>query len=408
MCATSGPCISTRTWFVLNGSPCLIELIRCGRKTNQPNSIAWRPLCQPTRCGRKTKPSSVAWWPLCQATRCGRITNQSISSWPLCQSTRCGRPLSQLNCIFNSAVLVSNKVHQNGTILSVRSGTQNPFESLITGSKNCTTMLLSELICTTCSEYSLQSSINFEKGEVLKETLDRRRKRDREPSRIPLKRILKVLNKKKFRKKVQLFVRQSIPKSSFITNLSENHKIWRLWYNRDTFYSKYAFNMKTQKCNMRQKHCSCIHRCNNKSSLKGGMHHNTADSLWNCLSQRLAQIRLIPHDVGGSGDCFFKSVSHQLHGTADLHVEVRMAGISHLQNYPELYIESISDDTWENYIKQMSIPGTWCDHLIIQAVANAFNCVIHITESKANSLQATIITPAFQQEIQHTIYWVHK
>ena len=83
-----------------------------------------------------------------------------------------------------------------------------------------------------------------------------------------------------------------------------------------------------------------------------------------------------------------------------------MAGISHLQNYPELYIESISDDTWENYIKQMSIPGTWCDHLIIQAVANAFNCVIHITESKANSLQATIITPALQQEIQHTIFRV--
>ena len=55
--------------------------------------------------------------------------------------------------------------------------------------------------------------------------------------------------------------------------------------------------MKTQKCKMRQKRCSCIHRCNNKSSLKGGMHHNTADSLWNCLSQRLAEIGLIPHDV---------------------------------------------------------------------------------------------------------------
>ena len=259
-------------------------------------------------------------------------------------------------------------------------------------------------ICTACSEYSLESSINFEKGELLKETMNRRRKRDREPSRIPLKRILKVLNKKKYRKKVQLFVRQSIPKSSFITNLSQNHKIWQLWYNRDTFYSKYAFNMKTHKCKMRQKHCSCIHRCNTKSSLKGGMHHNTADSLWNCLSQRLAQIGLIPHDVGGSGDCFFKSVSHQLYGTADLHVEVRMAGITHLHNYPELYIESISDDTWENYIKQMSIPGTWCDHLIIQAVANAFNCVIHITESNANSLQATIITPVLQQEIQQTIF----
>ena len=213
------------------------------------------------------------------------------------------------------------------------------------------------------TEYRLESSINFEKGELLKETMNRRRKRDREPSRIPLKRILKVLNKTKYRKKVQLFVRQSIPKSSFITNLSQNHKIWQLWYNRDTFYSKYAFNMKTQKCKMRQKHCSRIHRCNNKSSLKGGMHHNTADSLWNCLSQRLAQIGLIPRDVEGSGDCFFKSVSHQLYGTADLHVEVRMAGISHLHNYPELYIDSISDDTWQNYIKQFMHVSITCNML---------------------------------------------
>ena len=59
VCATSGPCTSTRTCFVLNGSRCLIELTRCGRKSNQPSSVAW-PLCQPTRCGRKTnQPSSV-------------------------------------------------------------------------------------------------------------------------------------------------------------------------------------------------------------------------------------------------------------------------------------------------------------------------------------------------------------
>ena len=126
--------------------------------------------------------------------------------------------LSQLNCITNSAVLVTNKVklavYQNVTIVSIQSGTQNPSKSLITGSKNCTAMLVS--ICTACSEYGLESSINFEKGELLKESMNRRRKRDREPSRIPLKRILKVPNKKIYRKKVQLFVRQRIPKISFI------------------------------------------------------------------------------------------------------------------------------------------------------------------------------------------------
>ena len=40
VCATSGPCTSSRTCFVLNGSRCLIELTRCGRKSNQPSSVA--------------------------------------------------------------------------------------------------------------------------------------------------------------------------------------------------------------------------------------------------------------------------------------------------------------------------------------------------------------------------------
>jgi len=87
----------------------------------------------------------------------------------------------------------------------------------------------------------------------------------------------------------------------------------------------------------------------------------------------------------------FKSVSHQLYGNADRHVEIRMAGISNLHYHPELYIEIISDDRWENYIRQMSLPGTWCDHLIIQAVANALIRVIHIIDSNANSPQATIL-----------------
>ena len=35
----------------------------------------------------------------------------------------------------------------------------------------------------------------------------------------------------------------------------------------------------------------------------------------------------MPYDVVGNGDCFFKSVSHQLYKTAGLHFEIRKAGI---------------------------------------------------------------------------------
>lgn len=52
----------------------------------------------------------------------------------------------------------------------------------------------------------------------------------------------------------------------------------------------------------------------------------------------------------------------------------------------------------------MSKQGAWCDNIIIQAVANALNCIIHITESNLNSQESTVITPVVQQEGQETIF----
>jgi len=83
----------------------------------------------------------------------------------------------------------------------------------------------------------------------------------------------------------------------------------------------------------------------------------------------------VPYDIGGNGDWFFKSVSHQLYKTAYLHFEIRKAGIQHLNNLPEYFIESISDNNWQRYIQQMSTSGKWCDN-IIKTVSNAFNCII--------------------------------
>ena len=52
----------------------------------------------------------------------------------------------------------------------------------------------------------------------------------------------------------------------------------------------------------------------------------------------------------------------------------------------------------------MSTPGTWCENLIIQAVANAYNCVVHITESDINKPHGTIITPILQEGRSNTIF----
>ena len=56
----------------------------------------------------------------------------------------------------------------------------------------------------------------------------------------------------------------------------------------------------------------------------------------------------------------------------------------------------------------MSRQGTWCDGIIVQAVANALNIRIHITESHNNFMERTIIQPAAcLQGESRTIYLGH-
>ena len=55
----------------------------------------------------------------------------------------------------------------------------------------------------------------------------------------------------------------------------------------------------------------------------------------------------MPYDFGRSGDCFFKSVLHQLYGTLELDFQILMAEIGHLNDNPQLYIESISKNCWK-------------------------------------------------------------
>ena len=77
----------------------------------------------------------------------------------------------------------------------------------------------------------------------------------------------------------------------------------------------------------------------------------------------------------------------------DLDYEIRMNGIHHLNSHPELYMEYVSNESWETYGKEMSKSGTWSNNVVMQAVANAYNCIIHMTQSDFNFTDATVITP---------------
>ena len=60
------------------------------------------------------------------------------------------------------------------------------------------------------------------------------------------------------------------------------------------------------------------------------------------LKQRLLElsppVQLI--DVGGAGDCFFRSVLHQLYGNSNHHMHIRAAGVQFMGDNSERFIES--------------------------------------------------------------------
>ena len=52
-------------------------------------------------------------------------------------------------------------------------------------------------------------------------------------------------------------------------------------------------------------------------------------------------------------------------------MDIRSVGVQYMRNNPERFIESNTDHSWVTYLTNMSQQGTWCDALIIQAVADA-------------------------------------
>ena len=55
----------------------------------------------------------------------------------------------------------------------------------------------------------------------------------------------------------------------------------------------------------------------------------------------------------------------------------------------------------------MSRLGSWADHIIIKAVANANNLRIHITESAQNVTETTVVTSIYAQGNVRDIYIGH-
>ena len=122
----------------------------------------------------------------------------------------------------------------------------------------------------------------------------------------------------------------------------------------------------------------------------------------NLMQARLAELGLQSIDVGGAGDCFFRSVSHQLYGNSNHHMRIRAAGVQLIMrdNPERSFIESNTKNSKLRYLNNISIQGTWADVLIIQAVTDVLKVTIQIEESNQGFAPPTTVYPV--QESNYT------
>ena len=250
---------------------------------------------------------------------------------------------------------------------------------------------------------------------------------DREPSRIPMKKLVHSMSKNKERRhKIKSFIKRLIPKSSALHNLlstryrksvSEkfaNINMWQLCKLCHT--SKMQKSIKRENLKIANMRTGSTLRTLNNSKIQSTNKCNmqrikTSDkrflfvcgdielnpgpvniSSMSVLTTRLARIGRKPVNTIGDGNCFFRSVSHQLYGTEDRHPQIRALAIQHLINCPEHFVEYNTDQSWLQYLQSMSTLGTWADNIIIQAVANKNNLRINITESAPNFSESTTVS----------------
>ena len=83
-------------------------------------------------------------------------------------------------------------------------------------------------------------------------------------------------------------------------------------------------------------------------------------------------------------------------------------GVNYLANNPERFIESIVDTSWSQYLSSISMQGTWANHVIIQAVADALNLKIYIIESNQKFREMTLVEPSNVIQNPRLIYIDHR
>lgn len=100
------------------------------------------------------------------------------------------------------------------------------------------------------------------------------------------------------------------------------------------------------------------------------------------LTKRLDDCGLRMEVVGDDGNCLFRAAAQQLHGNQEEHLRVRERAVANLrERKDELHEFFGSKEDFEEYLSLMATDRTWGDELVLCAVAESYQCVVHVVTS---------------------------
>lgn len=124
------------------------------------------------------------------------------------------------------------------------------------------------------------------------------------------------------------------------------------------------------------------------------------------LDLRLDMYGLSERTVQGDGNCQFRALADQLLGSEELHGTIRACVVNQLRAHSELYVE-YCDEPFDSYCNDMALPGTWGDHLTLQAAADYYQLRIAVVASfpGAAFLEITPRTPLRSSRVLWLSFW---
>eukprot|EP01059_Diplonema_ambulator_P024902 TRINITY_DN415_c0_g1_i2.p1 TRINITY_DN415_c0_g1~~TRINITY_DN415_c0_g1_i2.p1 ORF type:complete len:758 (+),score=239.69 TRINITY_DN415_c0_g1_i2:43-2274(+) len=114
-----------------------------------------------------------------------------------------------------------------------------------------------------------------------------------------------------------------------------------------------------------------------KSSLATTQSESTERDL---LLSNIRRIGFSEHEVPADGNCQFRAVAYHLFAHHAEHAEVRRDVVKHLKKNKDTYAPFVDED-FAVFLKRMSKPGVWGDHVTLQAAADKYKVQFNVVTS---------------------------